>query len=106
MSKVIEFKTSYKGVNEQPIKSIKFPIVLKNQQSNKTLLYINFVDGIYKSYVLDKEICRYEDDFTICLERTIGYLYQEMIDAKKVNEKHYRLVDALKESLSTPFNKL
>jgi cysteinyl-tRNA synthetase len=100
-------KTGYNPQIE-PLKNLKLPIELKNHRGD-IIASIWFADYNKKYNWSVEGITNHSSgyhEFTECLETCFGKLYQEMQEYRKESEKHDRLVDALKESLSTPFNKL
>lgn len=106
---VKKLETGYAPKTE-PIEGLKLPIELKNREG-KVLAYIDYWKHDNKYHWRVEGIDNYYRDrghstFMECFEECFGEIYQKMQDLRKENEKHNRLISALKESLSTPFNKL
>lgn len=111
MSEVKRINPEY-NPKVEVLKSIKLPIELKNSKG-ETIASIQYWEGSeyvrsgYHGFVNGHHVYEYgHAELTDCIEATFAYLYTQMNDFRKVAEKHERLVGALKESLSTPWNKL
>jgi hypothetical protein len=102
---VTALNTGYKQ-EFQPVKNIRLPMEIKNHREETIAsIWHSESEGTYFCYVNGKEVAA-SGDFSECLSLAFCWLYQEMQNYRKVAEKHGRLTEALRESLSTPWNKL